>query len=47
MWASVHERWRTYNPYLVALAIYGSSRLVVVWAVYIAARIVLPARHCL
>ncbi len=44
MWASVRERWRTYNPYLVALTIFGSSRLVVVWAVYIAAHIVLPQR---
>src|SRR5262245_60301663 len=43
LWASVHKRWQTYNPYLVALAIYASSRLVVVWAVYIAARFVLPA----
>ena len=42
MWASVRERWRTYNPYLIALAIYGSSRLVVVWAVYISARILSP-----
>jgi hypothetical protein len=45
MWASVRERWRTYNPYLVALTIYGCSRLVVVWAVYIAARIVLPPQN--
>ena len=44
MWVSVRERWQTYNPYLVALTIFGSSRLVVVWAVYIAARIVLPHR---
>jgi hypothetical protein len=43
MWASVREQWRAYSPYLVALAIYGSSRGVVVWAVYIAPRIVLPA----
>ncbi len=43
MWASVRERWRTYNPYLVALAIFGSSRLVVIWAMYLAARIVRPA----
>src|SRR5262249_10108262 len=42
MWASVHKRWRMYNPYLIALAIYGSSRLVVVWAVYIGIRIVSP-----
>src|SRR5262245_41734870 len=40
MWAGVQERWRTYNSYLVALAIYGSSRLVVVWAVYLSPRIV-------
>jgi Gpi18-like mannosyltransferase len=39
MWASVHARWRMYSPYLVALAIYGSSRLIVVWAVVIATRI--------
>src|SRR5262245_40359617 len=44
LWASVYKRWRTYNPYLIALVIYGSSRLVVVWAVYIAARFVFPAR---
>jgi Gpi18-like mannosyltransferase len=43
MWASVQERWRTYNPYLVALTIFGSSRLFVVYAMYIAARIVLPS----
>jgi Gpi18-like mannosyltransferase len=42
MWTSVQARWRTYNPYLVVLAIYGSSRLVVIWALYIAARVVLP-----
>jgi Gpi18-like mannosyltransferase len=50
MWAGIQERWRTYNSYLVALAIFGSSRLVVVWAMFIAAHIVLPynppeARH--
>src|SRR5262245_6417056 len=43
MWASVYKRWRTYNPYLIALAIYGSSRLVVVLAIYISARYVLPS----
>jgi hypothetical protein len=42
MWASLRERWLTSKPYLIALTIYGSSRLVVVWAIYIAARIVLP-----
>jgi Gpi18-like mannosyltransferase len=42
MWASVQERWRTYNPYLVALAIYASSRWVILFAMYVAARIVLP-----
>jgi Gpi18-like mannosyltransferase len=31
-----------YSPYLIALAIFGTSRLVVVWAIYIAAHIVLP-----
>src|SRR5262245_54014049 len=41
--AGVQERWRTCNPYLVALAIYGSSRLVVIWAVYIAPHFVLPS----
>jgi hypothetical protein len=40
MLATVQERWRTYNPYLVALAIFGSSRLVVAWAMFIAARYV-------
>ena len=40
MGASVH---RKYNPILIALAIYGSSRLVVALAMYIAARFVLPA----
>ena len=35
--ATVQERWRTYNPYLVALVIFGSSRLVVAWAMFIAA----------
>jgi Gpi18-like mannosyltransferase len=39
MGASVH---RKYNPILIALAIYGSSRLVVALAMYIAARFVLP-----
>jgi Mannosyltransferase (PIG-V) len=43
MWASIQERWRRYNPYLVALAIFGSSRLVVVCAMFIAARIVFPS----
>jgi Gpi18-like mannosyltransferase len=44
VWASVRERLATCNPnpYLVALSIYGSSRLVVVWAAYIAARTVMP-----
>jgi len=44
MWASILERWRTYNPYLIALAIYGSSRLVVVWALYLAARLIPPLK---
>jgi hypothetical protein len=43
MLATVQERWRKYKPYLVALAIFGSSRLVVLWAMFIAARIVLPS----
>jgi Gpi18-like mannosyltransferase len=43
MLMSVQERWRTYSPYLVALAIFGSSRLVVVWAMFMAAHIVLPS----
>jgi Gpi18-like mannosyltransferase len=43
MWASVREGWRRYKPYLIALTIYGSSRWVVLWAMYIAARFVLPA----
>ena len=43
MLTSVQERWRTYNPYLVALAIFGSSRLVVVWAMFMSAHIVLPS----
>ena len=42
MWASVRERWRTCNPYLIALAIYGSSRLVVAGGMYFAARMMLP-----
>jgi hypothetical protein len=37
------ERWQTYNQYLIVLAIYGSSRLVVLWALYLAPRLVLPA----
>jgi Dolichyl-phosphate-mannose-protein mannosyltransferase len=45
MWASIQERWRTYNPYLAALAIFGTSRLVVVWAIYMAARIVVLPSH--
>jgi hypothetical protein len=36
MWTSVQERWRRYNFYLIALTIYGSSRCVVLWAIYIA-----------
>src|SRR5262249_41136736 len=43
--SSVHQRWRKYNPYLIALAIYGSSRLVVVWAIYVAAQFLLPAEE--
>jgi Gpi18-like mannosyltransferase len=43
MLMSVQERWRTYSPYLVALAIFGSSRLVVVLAMFMAAHIVLPS----
>lgn len=43
MWASVWEGWQKYKPYLIALTIYSSSRLVVLWAMYIAARFVLPA----
>ena len=42
MAASVLARWRTYNPYLIALAIYGSSRLVVAGAMYFASRFVVP-----
>jgi hypothetical protein len=42
MLATVQERWRAYNPYLVALVIFGSSRLVVVWAMFFAARYLSP-----
>src|SRR5215472_7462624 len=45
MLMSVQERWRTYSPYLVALAIFASSRLVVVWAMFMAAHIVLPSGY--
>jgi Gpi18-like mannosyltransferase len=45
MWVSIWKGCRRYKPYFIALAIYGSSRLVVVWAIYIAARIVLPAHQ--
>jgi Gpi18-like mannosyltransferase len=47
MWVSVWKGCRRYKPYFVALAIYGTSRLVVVWAIYMAARIVLPSHQSL
>jgi Gpi18-like mannosyltransferase len=37
------EGWQKYKPYLIALTIYSSSRLIVLWAMYIAARFVSPA----
>jgi len=40
MWASIWEGWQ---KYLIALTIYSSSRLIVLWAMYIAARFVSPA----
>jgi hypothetical protein len=40
---SVLEGWQKCKPYLIALAVYSSSRLVVLWAMYIADRFVLPA----
>ena len=43
VWAIVWEGCQKYKPYLIALAIYASSRLVVLWAIYIASRFVLPA----
>jgi Gpi18-like mannosyltransferase len=44
MWTSVRKRLGTCNPnpYFVALTIYGSSRLVVIWAVRFAAQFVVP-----
>jgi Gpi18-like mannosyltransferase len=45
MWGTVQQRWENYNPYLISLAIFGTSRLVIVLAIYIAARIVLPQQQ--
>ena len=42
MAASALTRWRNYNPYLIALAIYGSSRLVIAGAMYFASHFVVP-----
>ena len=42
MRGTIEQRWGIYNPYLVALSIFGTSRLVIVCAIYVAARIVLP-----
>ncbi len=42
MGASALTRWQNYNPYLIALAIYGSSRLVIAGAMYFASRFVVP-----
>src|SRR6516164_6362809 len=44
MWGTLQQRWENYNPYLISLAIFGSSRLVILLAIYIAARIVRPAK---
>jgi hypothetical protein len=43
MRVSVSEGWQKCKPYLIALTIYSSSRLVVLWAMYIAVRFVVPA----
>jgi hypothetical protein len=43
MRVSVSEGWQESKPYLIALTIYSSSRLAVLWAMYIAVRFVVPA----
>ncbi|MGH6726467.1 MAG: glycosyltransferase family 39 protein [Pseudolabrys sp.] len=45
MWGQFRDRWRAYDPYLAALAIYLTSRLVIAWAMNIATYVVAHGSH--